>query len=160
MGAATRLCQHHGQGNGSLCLRDLPMVAELWHLCERFPAQICHAVLTWGPGHCPGQTAQVSRGGRSPLGLPGAAWHKELECRRAKCWVSWSILQGWDGKNFSKEGLCVSPVQHLVWTRGGRGREGRGPAPRLQQECLWPDNTRTGSFQKRSLEIMFKLSLV
>ena len=105
------------------------MVAELWHLCERFPAQICHAVLTWGPGHCPGQTAQVSRGGRSPLGLPGAAWHKELECRRAKCWVSWSILQGWDGKNFSKEGLCVSPVQHLVWTRGGRGREGRGPAP-------------------------------
>ena len=134
MEAAPTLYQHHGQGSSSLCLRDLPVDAELWHLCGRFPAQICHAVLTQGPGHCPGQTAQASRGGRSPLRLPGASWNKELECRGAKCWVSGSILQGWDGQNFSKEGLCVSPVQHLVWTMGGRGREGRGPAPRLQQE--------------------------
>lgn len=93
----------------------------------RFLAQICHFVLNWGPGHYPGQTAEINRGGRSPprlLGLPGT---KELGCRG-----SGPVLAGtrWGS---ASQGQSVSPPQGSPCSGPGvgRSREGRGPEPQL-----------------------------
>lgn len=41
------------------------------------------------------------------------------------------------GQSFSKEGLCLSPVQHLLQTRGGSGREGRGTSATAAAGVTW-----------------------
>lgn len=117
------------------------VVAEPWSFQPCHPGwQIscseCHAVLTWGPGHCPGQTVPISRGGRSPPRLPRSLWYQGVwALEGAGCLVSGPILQGPDGAELLPGRVSVCSQRNTCSGPGlGRVRGGRKPASWLQQE--------------------------